>query len=525
MDIVLKKEYYCSIISSKMGTMFSVFQRVKLAFSSERFAVAFLLLLGFILRLRQYLTGRSLWLDEAMLALNIVNRDFAGLLQPLDYDQGAPIGFLLVEKIANLMLGDHEFVLRLFPFVAGVASLGLFYLLLRRTTSGPGLLTGLALFAAGPALIYYSSEVKQYVVDVTVTIGLLLIALPLFEKRPEKQHYIILGLAGVLVLWFSYPASFVLAGIGITLFIRSLEKREWHQIRSVLMLGVVWLANLALLYFSSLRGLSQNTFLLDYWQENFMPLPPWSDWGWFALVFRGLLQNQVGIYASAWLVFALVVLGFITLFLKHKSYASVYLLVFIFALFASALQLYPLGGRLSLFLAPLVIILISQAVDALMQKLPTRNKVHVLISLMVGAYLLVAPVSESLNRFINPKYFEHIRPSMAALSNKWREGDGLFVSNGAAPAFRFYAERYGLGEVIYQTSAAADYQTPINILSHVELLDGNPRVWILITHVYERKDINEKDYLLSYLDSIGDKIREYRKPGSGVYLFLYDLSL
>ena len=65
----------------------------------ERIAIAILLVLGVVLRIRQYLAGRSLWVDEAMLALNIVNRGFAGMFMPLDYDQGAPIGFLLVEKI------------------------------------------------------------------------------------------------------------------------------------------------------------------------------------------------------------------------------------------------------------------------------------------------------------------------------------------------------------------------------------------------------------------------------------------
>ncbi len=83
----------------------------------------------------------------------------------------------------------------------------------------------------------------------------------------------------------------------------------------------------------------------------------------------------------------------------------VLVLVFVFVLLASALRLYPLGGRLSLFLAPLVIILISQAIDVILQMLPVRNKLHVIVYLMVGAYLLYAPVSESLNRFINGIYF------------------------------------------------------------------------------------------------------------------------
>ena len=91
--------------------------KLKTFLTWERSAAAALLLLGALLRLRQYLTGRSLWVDEAMLALNIVNRDFWGLLQPLDYDQGAPIGFLLVEKLFNSILGKHEFVLRLFPLL------------------------------------------------------------------------------------------------------------------------------------------------------------------------------------------------------------------------------------------------------------------------------------------------------------------------------------------------------------------------------------------------------------------------
>ncbi|MDK1118006.1 MAG: glycosyltransferase family 39 protein [Anaerolineae bacterium] len=171
----------------------SIFQKIKRTHTPQQYFVAVLLFLGIILRLRQYLTGRSLWLDEAMLALNIVNRDFVDLFQPLDYDQGAPIGFLLIEKILNVLFGDHEFVFRLFPLVTGIAALIIFYLLLRHVTSGLSLLVGLTLFAFGPELIYYSSEVKQYIVDVLVTVGLLYLTSRLLEGKAQNRNYIFLS--------------------------------------------------------------------------------------------------------------------------------------------------------------------------------------------------------------------------------------------------------------------------------------------------------------------------------------------
>ena len=504
--------------------MFSIIQKRKSTLFWEQVAIGVLLVMGFVLRLRQYLTGRSLWLDEAMLALNIVDRSFAGLFQPLDYDQGAPIGFLLVEKVLNLLFGDHEFVLRLFPFMAGVAALVLFYFLLRRTTTRIGLLAGLALFALGPELIYYSSEVKQYIVDVGVTITLLLLAMPLLEGRAEKKNYTYLGLAGVFSLWFSHPALFILAGLGIGLIIQAFEERSRPKMSMVLIVGLIWTANLGLLYFVSLRGLSQNTFLLDYWGENFMPIPPWSNWGWFSTVFSGLVQNQLGVYAPAGLILVLLILGFISLFNKHKTYGFALLTVFILSLAASALRLYPLGGRLSLFLAPLVVILIGQSIEALQNFIQSPYRLGGVLAILISLYLLYSPADEALHNFINPKYFEHIRPSMSTLSENWEEGDTLFVSNGAVPAFRFYADRYGLGDVYFQTSQAADYSSSESIVADLQALDGNARVWVLIAHVYEKNDFNEKDFLLSTLDSIGEHKREFRSPGTSVYLNLYDLS-
>jgi hypothetical protein len=78
--------------------------------------------LGTGIRLHEFLNDRTLWLDEARLALNVVNRSYLQLLQPLDYDQGAPIAFLFFERLIIQLLGNNEHNLRRLPFIASIAS-------------------------------------------------------------------------------------------------------------------------------------------------------------------------------------------------------------------------------------------------------------------------------------------------------------------------------------------------------------------------------------------------------------------
>ncbi len=47
---------------------------------------------GGAVRLYTFLANRSLWLDELMLAENIIDRDFGSLLAPLANQQVAPRG-------------------------------------------------------------------------------------------------------------------------------------------------------------------------------------------------------------------------------------------------------------------------------------------------------------------------------------------------------------------------------------------------------------------------------------------------
>ena len=109
-------------------------------------------------------------------------------------------------------------------------------------------------------------------------------------------------------------------------------------------------------------------------------------------------------------------------------------------------------------------------------------------------------------------------------SDSWKDGDALFVTAWAEPAFRYYAPFYGLEDVKYVSSRIEDYPDGEKLRSRISPLVGEKRVWVLFSHVYEQGGFNERDYLVAYLDEIGEKRREIQKSGTSVYLYFYDLS-
>ena len=483
-----------------------------------------IIIFGAILRLRQYFSVKSLWADEAMLALNIVNRNVAELFKPLEYDQGAPLGFLLVEKLFNAILGRHELVLRFFPLVAGLMSLWLFYLLLMSLRGGAerqrNNLLALGLFAVNPQLVDYSSEAKQYIVDIAVALGLLLLAIPIFQNQSSKKNFVLLAIAGILALWFSHPALFLLAGIGVALIVQFLQTRDYKNLRTTFGVGLLWLTNLALLYFINLRNLSQNEYLTEYWSDGFIPLSPWSNLDWL----NELITYQFDIQLIPLLVFVLILIGWFALFREERSTAFAFAFTTFFAFTASALHLYPVNGRLSLFLIPLGVLLLGKAIGFLRQTLSSNKFVSMGITILLSGYLLINPLITSFQNFISPRYYEHIRPTMQVLADSWKDGDALFVTAWAEPAFRYYAPFYGLEDVKYVSSKIEDYPDGEKLKLRISPLVGKKRVWVLFSHVYEQGGFNERDYLVAYLNEIGEKRREILKSGTSVYLFFYDLS-
>ena len=459
-----------------------------------------------------------------MLALNIVDRSLTGLLQHLDNDQAAPLGFLFVEKLLE-SVANRDYVLRLFPLMAGCLSVYFLYRLARHCVSSPFFLAAVALFALSSPLVYYASEVKQYSVDVMVVVVLYLSAAPFIERRAGRRDLLVLGLGGVLALVFSHPALFALAGIWVTLALDYVIRKCWAGLRNMAFVGGAWAVTLTALYAISLRGISQTPVLLQYWREQFLPMPPWSQPGWIGSALQELARYPGGLSLSL-LAVALGAAGVALLLARRWQWALVLTLPLAFAMAASGLHKYPFGGRLMLFAVPSVVITIAAGLEGLYVVFRSASRAlagpAAAVALILALVLLHGPALGAADGLRDPPMGEHLKPALAYLERHRQPGDTLYVYAPASFAYSYYAPFYDLRGVGVQLGGSYPRAEPKRYLQDIARLRGKGRVWFLFSHVYAGPPVDEKTYILQRVNSIGTKEDRLVLPGASLYLYQLD---
>ena len=88
----------------------------------DRMGVSFypflIIAVGILLRLKSYFENRSVWVDEAYVALGLATRSLKSILlfEPFAMDlPSQPPGFLIVEKLIVLFGGTSEYTACLYP--------------------------------------------------------------------------------------------------------------------------------------------------------------------------------------------------------------------------------------------------------------------------------------------------------------------------------------------------------------------------------------------------------------------------
>jgi len=496
--------------------------------TSFQAAVYVIIGMGIILRAAKYIPGWSMRGDELSLTLNLINRSVIGLItKPLDFEQAAPMGFLVVEKMFLTLFGRSEYVLRLIPFLAGIASLFLMQRLLKKTVGKYGNLFALAAFAFGSYLIYYSAELKQYSTDVLISIILIILFYEHVNKEPTRRDFLVLGVIGFLALFFSHPALFILIAIGMILIIQHWNDRR--RLIWVALMGIAWTLTFLAIYMTLLRYQTTSTYLIQFWGNllSYMPVPPWRDFSWFFKALGGLYFVVAGLSSGLIVVIPISILG-IWLFFKQKQWQLVMLIAITMGLnmLASGFQKFPFHGRLILYLLPMIFILLGKGLDLLLSFIHNRIIANILfVAIFV---LLLRPVVPTTISYIYSQSYlgDDMKPVLSFMEKHSQKDDMVYLYHYATGSFLYYAPAYHL-ENLPVVKGQDNFKNARRYQKELSSLPAGQRIWFVFTFVGETrvdKDTkqDEREYILNYLHKNGRLVDEYfsTNNASSAHLFI-----
>ncbi len=491
-------------------------------------AIIIIIAFGVVLRASKYLPAWSLRGDELAVTLNLISRSAIDLMaKPLDSEQAAPFGFVLVIKALITIFGQSEYVLRFTALAAGCISLTLMHNLLTKTGGRYGNIFGLSAFAFGNYLIYYSAELKPYSTDVLICLILLLSFHQHLSRETTSKDFVVLAGLGVLALCLSYPAVFVIAGISIALFLH--YWRDKQRLLRITLTGVIWAGVFLALYFLLLRHQTQDTYLITFWDNllSFMPMPPWRDIAWFPKALSGLFFIVAGLSSSLILVIPIYLFG-LWAFWKEKKWQWILVLTVPIGIniVVSGFQKYPFHGRLILYLLPLVLIVLGKGIDFLINLI--RNRVFANIAYAALILLLLNPFFSTTKSYLFTRSYlsEDLKPVFAFMEENHLDGDLVYLYHYVGPEYIYYAPAYNLENLTYimgqnNSARAKNYQEELSSLPH------GKRIWFVFSFVIQTKvrkgeKQDEREYILNYLKENGTMLNEFYSTNnlSSAHLFI-----
>lgn len=472
---------------------------------------------GVILSVINLFNLRSLWHDEACLALNIIDKNMTELLDPLDYDQVAPIGFLLTEKIFTSLLGESDWSLRIFPLIGFLLSIYLIQSLttkiLKDKTFG---LFASAFFATSLLPLQYSIEVKQYIFDVSLTLAILLITIIYNSSSSHKLSWLY-ALIGAVAIWYSNISIVILFTSGLYSIYKRHQSGDKKYLPLAYILGL-WSFVFGLYYLMFIHDHPTKGHMVSYWQDAFLPKDILSIEFWQSLQLKfftyfGLLRNKL----YAFILLPLFLFGTIFLFKNKRPYSFLLLFPLLLHLILAYLQLYPFHTRLILYLLPTLIVIIVCGFYSLKSMLKVNEHV---VFYIIPFCLVTNLIVVMLHGF--PTENEELKKSMYYIDSEFSQGDNIYVYYGAAHAFNFYRYIFDSNQAIDDDKIVLSHSNRNNWRNyHALISEMNDSVWILFSHTYwaqNEEGLNEEEYILNAYRNYGYQIIDEQKhTGSSVY--------
>lgn len=488
-----------------------------------------LVVAGAALRIFQYASDTSLWFDELSIVRNLVHRSETRLLmEPLGDSQVAPVGFMVAEKAISRVLGESDLAFRFLLLPVGLVALVLFLRLAQRLLDGYAVSFAVAMFAIGAPFIRYSAEIKQYGIDIAAIVALPLIALGLRDPDSTAARCVLGGIAGAILVWFSQPAVFGLAGIGAALLLAWLRDRDPRTRRALLVTVPAWAVASVAATVVAFRHVTPEVraYMDQFWRlrDSFFPRPFTKAgdalWLWDRIM---ELFSDPTVLRYRWpaLYGGLVILGLIVLWRRNRFGALVLLGPFAVGVLAAVLQQFPLKTRVALWLLPILVLAVAEGAEWLRRQ---ASRLHPAAGGICMTALLVLPTLAFVER-LPPYWVEDHKTALAFIRDHRQPGDAVLVFAYELEAVERYGAQYGLASDDYQLGACSRDDGRM-FLRDVDRDRGRRRVWLLEGAVPGYS--TPRRSLERYLATIGVREESISIPSEGaldpVSASLFDLS-
>lgn len=356
-------------------------------------------------------------MDESALASNVVGHPFWEAPHELRFEQLAPYGFLVVERLIAGVLGSSPLVLRLFPQVAGLAATFLFARI-RPTLGRRAGVVAVGLFAFSDSLIYFSSEIKPYMLDVLAAV--ICLSLPNARELHDAGSGRLLATSaiGAALVWFSFPSAFCLAGVGLgwVLF----GSRDARSIGRIALVTIPWFLSFLGSHAVARVLLTTHSSMWVFWGFAFPPRESGELIAWVGRRLLNLFANPMhfdtpfGASLSAVLGAAFALGGVAAVGRTDRERLVRLVGPILFALLAAWLRWLPFHGRLLLFTVPSLTWLIAEGAAALGDRLGGGRRADGLVVALLLTPFLVASLG-----LIEPPPRHHA-PQGDLRENPWR---------------------------------------------------------------------------------------------------------
>ena len=367
---------------------------------------------------------------------------FAGLTRPLEYFQIAPPGFLLAEWLSVQAFGTGERALRLVPYLAGVASLLLFWSFCREAASRRTVLLAVAMLAASFFPVRHATEIKPYAIDLLVSLMLTAAGWAVGRDLRSQRAWLVLFGITIAGVWCSYAAVFPAAGVALFLGASVIRERSVRLTAIWITYGLLMTLSWGIMFASFADHQARAAHflpLLETWRDAFPPVgEPWRLPWWLLEIHTGYMLaypyggNDFGSTAATLLVVA----GCIRMSRRRARRPLLFLLLapLPVALVAAALHRYPYGTstRVMLYMAPAFCLLIGEGIMALLQLRQWMSRGP----LVVAGLLAMIPLVCTAFNVASPykAYDDVLHRSLARwIASRTVPGDQWVVFNGASP--------------------------------------------------------------------------------------------